>query len=172
MMRFSLQQRITNSVFTFSRRQIALALSLIRRAEVEPRGIALYLAVATMSGALAIALFMSLVFIKELRISQDVTNSIKAAYVADTIMEYALYQVRQTSSPVNLNITDCSDQDIITSLSSTAKCVVTSDQNVFINSDTLCTSANYPTATGCTEIFASGAYSGINRKIEIVYPNL
>ena len=38
MARFNLQQRITNSVLTFSQRQIALVLSWVQRAEVEPRG--------------------------------------------------------------------------------------------------------------------------------------
>src|SRR3989344_1590177 len=38
MARFNLQQRITNSVLTFSQRQIALVLSWVQRAEVESRG--------------------------------------------------------------------------------------------------------------------------------------
>ena len=138
---------------------------------VSERGITLYLAIVTMSGALAIALFVSSVFIKEFRISQDIVNSIKAVYVADTVMEYSLYQARQTPSLLTLDMTNCSNLAPVASLSSTAKCsVISSTVNTYAIDSSL--NSICALSSNCIQITASGAYAGVNRRIEIVYPNL
>src|SRR3989344_9662407 len=57
-------------------------------------GITIYLAMLVMGGALAVALSVSTLMVGEFKISGETINSLKAAYVADSAMEYALYQAR------------------------------------------------------------------------------
>lgn len=58
------------------------------------QGVTLYLAMLMLSAALTTAIFVSTIFIREFKISKEVADSLKAVYVADTAVEYALYQVR------------------------------------------------------------------------------
>lgn len=68
--------------------------------EKKQRGITLYLAVITLSAALATALFVAGSLTKEYKISTGLANSLKAAYVADSVTEYTLYQVRSSAYTV------------------------------------------------------------------------
>src|SRR3989344_5894698 len=58
------------------------------------KGITIYLAMLVMSGALAVALSVSTLMVGEFKISGETVNSLKAVYVADSNMEYVLYQTR------------------------------------------------------------------------------
>lgn len=78
--------------------------------EKNQRGITLYLALITLSTALATSLFVAGSLTKEYKISTELTNSLKAVYVADSVIEYTLYQVRSgeytvTPSTASINIT-------------------------------------------------------------------
>lgn len=74
------------------------------------RGITLYLAMITLSAALATALFVAGSLTREYKISNGLANSLKAVYVADSVIEYTLYQVRTgayavTSTDASITIT-------------------------------------------------------------------
>lgn len=69
--------------------------------EKNQRGITLYLAVITLSAALATALFVAGSLTREYKISTGLANSLKAVYVADSVLEYTLYQVRTTTYTVS-----------------------------------------------------------------------
>lgn len=82
MARFNLQQRIASSVFAFSRRQIAFVLSLIQRAEVEPRGftlIELMVAISIFATVMGVASSMLMTSLRGQR------KSITAQNVADNV---------------------------------------------------------------------------------------
>src|SRR3989344_9601474 len=57
-------------------------------------GITIYLAMLVMGGALAVAFSVSTLMVGEFKISGETVNSLKAVYVADSNMEYVLYQTR------------------------------------------------------------------------------
>lgn len=65
------------------------------------QGITLYLAVITLSAALATALFVAGSLTREYKISTGLANSLKAVYVADSVTEYTLYQVRNAAYTVD-----------------------------------------------------------------------
>lgn len=149
------------------------------------KGITLYLSLLLMGTAVTIALFVSGTFVRELRISTDVINSMKAVYVADTATEYTLYQVRiAAGTPPNFD--------------TTALSVVTADEHYNLGTtsctsailggtgETVCSLEVFPsvlpgsrpgcpvttTAVNCTRVETRGAYQGVNRAMEIVYENL
>lgn len=76
------------------------------KSPTQQQGITLYLAVITLSAALATALFIGGSLTREYKISTGLINSVKAVYVADSVTEYTLYQVR--SAPYTVTVSDAS----------------------------------------------------------------
>lgn len=93
------------------------------------RGITLYLAMITLSAALATALFVAGSLTREYKISNGLANSLKAVYVADSVIEYTLYQVRtgayavtSTAASITITLPDTS--------SATLSCLVNADESL------------------------------------------
>ncbi len=141
------------------------------------KGIVIYLALITLSTALATALFVAGIFVKEYKISLDVVRSLNAVYVADSIMEQALYSIRSTTTPTALTTagTTACDSAAVPAPLATAGCfygVTTS--SIAFNSIPLCSSAsqsNCAVGDTCTQVVSNGTYGGANRAMEIVYCN-
>lgn len=162
------------------------------------RGITIYLALLTMSTALAIALFVASVHLSELKSSQEVSNSLKAVYVADSAVEFTLYQTRRVvtstlpldqiqigrvylfskDTSITPQISLSGSQYSLNSCASSILNTGTSPRNCSVNIiPDVSSAANVngcPTsapAAGCTQIIGKGTYGSINRAIEIVYEN-
>jgi len=158
------------------------------------KGITIYLAMLVMGGALAVALSVSTLMVGEFKISSETINSLKAVYVADSNMEYALYQTRPEG-------TYTPDSDTRVNRLDTRWGVLTLDlnndivSNEIIHTDCppdflpemICglkirmiekTNSSVSTcrdsllATDCTEVSVIGSFNNINRAMEITYPNL
>ncbi len=155
-------------------------------------GITLYLAMLVMGGAVAVALSVSTVFIGEFKITSDAVNSLKAVYVADSAMEYALYQARP-----NGDYTYDSNTGVSTLTTPWSPTLSSTDMNALVSysncpaglpPDAVCdikiklitkTDSSAPStcsaaslAQDCTKVFARGSFGSVNRALEIVYPNL
>jgi len=68
-------------------------------------GTAIYLSMFLLTGVLAIALAISTIAVGENRISKEAVNSMQAIYIADSAVEYAMYEVRRLegASPLSAN---------------------------------------------------------------------
>ncbi len=162
------------------------------------KGITLYLAVITLSAALATALFVAKSLTKEYTISTELANSLKAVYVADSAIEYTLYQVRNATYDPILKSVDINLPNGIHTLSCSGfggACAnsLTTLQTLFTNTDvpglTPLTSSSYSvkgqliapgttigcpvstTAPNCMYLQTNGSYGGTNRAMEIIYEN-
>lgn len=148
-------------------------------------GITLYLSMLLMGTAVTIALFVSGTFVRELRISTDVVNSMKAVYVADTATEYTLYQVRiAAGTPPDLGTTPLAvvvaDERYNLSTSGCTSAILASapDTQCSLEVFTSILPGSVPgcpattTAPDCTRVETRGAFQGVNRAMEIVYENL
>ena len=157
------------------------------------KGITIYLAMLVMGGALAVALSVSTLMVGEFKISSETINSLKAVYVADSNMEYALYQTRPegTYTPnsdtkvntldtrwgvltLDLNndivsneiiYTDC-PPDFLPEMICGLKIRMIEKTNSSVST---CLNSS---ATDCTEVSVIGSFNNVNRAMEIVYPNL
>lgn len=166
------------------------------------KGVILYLAMLMLSAALTTAIFVSTIFVQEYKISKEVADSLKAVYVADTAVEYAMYQVR---TPATVSATTLSGLSFASKtaadigadgsllavslasvyhyLSPTA-CATNinigggnhaCDIKIVLDVDKTKNVIGCPVATAatdCTLIIAKGSYGTTNRAIEIVYKNL
>src|SRR3990167_4025641 len=94
MARFNLQQRITNSVLTFSRRQIAFVLNLIQRAEVEPRGYTLIELMVSIGIFSIVVAMTSAMFVTSLKGQEKSYTSQNVADSARYAMEMMSREIR------------------------------------------------------------------------------
>ena len=145
-------------------------------------GITIYLAMLVMGGALAVALSVSTLMVGEFKISGETVNSLKAVYVADSAMEYALYQARPAGTyatpPSELTTswgtvdtsTPVSHSSCPPGLSSDAVCEI--EIMLIATSTSSVVSCSSSSAPDCIKVVARGSIGGINRALEIVYPNL
>lgn len=161
------------------------------------QGITLYLSIITLSAALATALFVAGALVKEYKISTSLFNSLKAVYVADSVTEYTLYQVRRAAYDPATQSVAITLPDGIQTLSCTGGVCANSltalptlfthqtaganglalssstfsvkGQIIAPGSVTGCPASS--TAQNCVYLQASGGYGGTNRAIEIVYEN-
>jgi len=62
------------------------------------KGVALVLSVIILTAVLAIALTAGKIFTDKLKMSRNTSDSMKAYYAAESGIEYALYQIKQTPS--------------------------------------------------------------------------
>jgi len=156
-------------------------------------GITIYLAMLVMGGALAVALSVSALMVGEFKISGDTVNSLKAVYVADSNMEYVLYQTRPEGtytpdSNTNVNTlgtkwdTLTLDLNIYTTSNTIESAVCPTDFSseavcgfkirMIKRQDSSASTCFNSTASDCTEIVARGTFGNVNRALEITYPNL
>lgn len=151
-----------------------------KKLKTPERGVMIYLAMLIMSSALATALFVSSVFMREFRIARDVGDSVRAVYVADSAMEYALYTRRVSEDYSNFSSLSVSAFEIgtascagVVSLDAVhAKCKIDLDREIPLGSAFGCSDPPpCTTNTGCTVIKTKGAYGDTNRALEIVFPN-
>ena len=160
------------------------------------KGITIYLAMLVMGGALAVALSVSTLMVGEFKISGDTINSLKAVYVADSAMEYALHQARPegdytyngdtgvstlmvyfppptsfgTLYSINMDAS-LTHPNCPAGLSSDAVCEM--KIKLMPKNDSLApVSCSSSSAQDCTKVIARGSFGGVNRVLEIVYPNL
>src|SRR3989338_8145960 len=98
MARFNLQQRITNSVLTFSRRQIAFVLNLIQRAEVEPRGYTLIELMVSIGIFSIVVAMTSAMFVTSLKGQEKSYTSQNVADSARYAMEMMSREIRMGKS--------------------------------------------------------------------------
>lgn len=68
--------------------------------EKDQQGITLYLAIITLSAVLVTSLSIASALVKEYKISNDLANSLRAVYVADSVTEYTLFQTRSAAYTV------------------------------------------------------------------------
>jgi len=157
--------------------------------KLHEKGVTIYLAMLLLSAALATALFVSNVFVTEFKISKEVTDSMKAVYVADSAMEYTLYRTRilddysvfvpnSSSSGLiplsnggtvyELSTSGCVSLVGLTGLNTgcTIEAVSDLDKNAGIPG---CPSTS--SAPDCTYVISKGQYGDTNRALEIVYEN-
>ena len=146
-------------------------------------GITIYLAMLVMGGALAVALSVSTLMVGEFKISGDTVNSLKAVYVADSAMEYALYQTRPEGTYVTttgtlttswglIDINNAADHYFCPlGLSLDAVCE-TKIKLIPKNDSSAPAACSSSSAQDCTKVTARGSFGGVNRALEIVYPNL
>jgi len=154
---------------------------------VSEKGIVLYLALLLLSSTLATALFVSTIFVKELQIAKEVTDSMNAVYVADSTMEYTLFQTR-VQGVFAVPFTTITDLDSVTSTGYELSVSACAPQlNLGVAGDITCQIGavrdlkktlnivgcpSSTTAADCTRIVSRGSYKNASRAIEIVYPNL
>jgi len=158
------------------------------------KGITIYLAMLVMSGALAVAFSVSTLMIGEFKISGDTVNSLKAVYVADSNMEYALYQTRPEGtytpdSDTNVNTLDTrwgvlrldlNNSDIVSNEISHTDCppdflpemICGLKIRMIKKENSSVSTCRDSSATDCTEVSVIGSFNNINRAMEITYPNL
>ena len=65
---------------------------------IKSKGVALILSVIILTAVLAIALTAGKIFTDKLKMSRNTSDSMKAYYAAESGIEYALYQIKQTPS--------------------------------------------------------------------------
>lgn len=145
------------------------------------KGITIYLAMLVMSSALATALFVSSVFVREFRIARDVADSARAVYVADSAMEYALYTRRATDdfSSFTLSGENVYTLDSITCgsfasiVATNAACSIDVARKIPLGSRPGCPDPAPCAAVDfdCTAITTKGSYGTTNRALEIIFPN-
>ena len=159
----------------------------------QEKGITIYLAMLVMGGALAVAFSVSTLMVCEFKISGETVNSLKAVYVADSNMEYVLYQTRPAGtyapdSNTNVNrletrwgilMLDLNSSTVSNDIeyigcpadfSSEAVCGL--NIRMIKKEDSSVSTCLNSTAVDCTEILARGSFSNVNRALEISYPNL
>lgn len=155
----------------------------VSRFTFHEKGITLYLAMLVMSGALATAIFVSGVFVREFKISKEVADSLKAVYAADTAMEYTLYQARidTTFSSFDVVVVDdhvrlptgsCESTVYDSTSSVNKKCIVDAYLHVPLGAASVPGCPATSAAPDCTRIITKGSHGTINRAMEIVYENL
>ena len=145
-------------------------------------GITIYLAMLVMGGALAVALSVSTLMVGEFKISGETINSLKAVYVADSAMEYALYQARPAgtyATPPSMLTTSWGSVDTNTTVSYSScppglslGTVCNIKIMLIAKSTSSVVSCSSSSAPDCIKVVARGSIGGINRALEIVYPNL
>ncbi len=122
-------------------------------------GIALILTISILSGLLALALGISTLLVREMKLSQEIANSGIAYGAADTGIERFMYGVNKE----DLEPTAC--------CCSGAGCLPENTEDCY--SDTLSNNASYTVCTKKTtppvEIKSTGTFSGTNRSIQITY---
>lgn len=153
-----------------------------------------------MSAALATALFVATVLVREYKISKEVTDSLKAVYMADSAMEYTLYKMRVPTPSDTTGLMQGSF--VFTAAESTSGFSTSTNPYMFNLPSSICYSAvgyvsnanglgcrmdvlldysktlNAPgcpsssTAPSCTKVVTKGSFGGTNRAIELVYENL
>ena len=140
-----------------------------------------------MSAALATALFVATIFVREFKISKEVADSMKAVYTADSAMEYTLYQTRilatdvqtltgtdltynTTSGSYELTTSECKTKVFGAVPPASVQCKLDAYPTVVKGSHPGCPSGT--SADDCTRVTAKGTYGTTNRVLEIVYPNL
>ena len=157
------------------------------------RGITIYLAMLVMGGALAVALSVSTLMVGEFKISGETVNSLKAVYVADSNMEYVLYQTRPEGtytpdSNTNVNTLGTKWDTLTLDLNSStvSNHIERTDCPAGFSPEAICgfkirmikkedssvSTCLNSTASDCTEIVARGTFGNVNRALEIVFPNL
>ena len=157
------------------------------------KGITIYLAMLVMGGALAVALSVSTLMVGEFKISGETINSLKAVYVADSNMEYVLYQTRPEGtytpdSNTNVNTLDMKfgtlTLDLNNSIASndiertgcpagfSSEAICGFKIRMIKKEDSSVSTCLNSTAADCTEILARGSFGNVNRALEIVFPNL
>ncbi len=150
------------------------------------KGITIYLAMLVMSSALATALFVATVQVREFKISKEVGDSLRAVYVADSAVEYTLLQTRKIAP----SFTDFNSTTLIQETATHYKFPETiCAAGLFGSAGALhkkCSVDVYPatvkgtvagcsagsTAPDCTRLVGKGSFDAVNRAIEIVYENL
>src|SRR3989344_5318517 len=159
----------------------------------QEKGITIYLAMLVMGGALAVAFSVSTLMVGEFKISSDTVNSLKAVYVADSNMEYVLYQTRPEGtytpdSDTNINRLETKWDTLTLKLNNniTSNIIESADCPIGFSSEAVCgfkirmikkedSSASTclnSSAVDCTEISTKGSFGNVNRALEIAYPNL
>ena len=157
------------------------------------KGITIYLAMLVMGGALAVALSVSTLMVGEFKISSETINSLKAVYVADSNMEYALYQTRPEgtytpNSDTKVNTLDTRwgvltldlNNDIVSNEIIHTDCppdflpemICGLKIRMIKREDSSVSTCLNSSATDCTEVSVIGSFNNVNRAMEIVYPNL
>lgn len=157
---------------------------------VRERGITLYLAMIALSATLGTALFVSTIYVRELKISRGLAESMQAVYIADSAAEYTLHHTRKmgeydlstgmltlsngstlsvgASRTVIMPTASCSAA--LGMVSTSALCNIEAEgQLVSINSIPGCSS---PDAQNCTYVITKGTFGNSHRAMEIIYPNL
>lgn len=144
--------------------------------KTEQKGVTIYLAMLIMSSALATALFVSSVFMREFRIVREVADSARAVYIADSAMEYSLYQGRIAKSLGNsaiessLAFPGSCGMAVVPTVSG-AVCNVLVIPAAPLGTIPGCSVTPDCTATDCMYITSKGSYGSVNRAFEIVFPN-
>jgi Tfp pilus assembly protein PilX len=120
-------------------------------------GIAFIMTLLIMTGLLALALGITSLLVRELKLSQEIANSVVAYSAADAGMERFMYGINQES----LDLTTCCCEDAGCSGENTKNCYSTSLSNEA--SYLVCTKKTTPPI----EIKSTGTYKGTNRTIQV-----
>ena len=143
------------------------------------QGVTIYLAMLIMSSALATALFVSSVSLREFRIVREVADSARAVYVADSAMEYTLYKKRVEKDLSSFTVITASDFSLSTAACAStivptignAVCSIAVSTAVSLGTIPGCPTIPSCDAADCTHMTTKGAYGTTNRAFEIVFPN-
>jgi len=120
-------------------------------------GIAFIMTLLIMTGLLALALGITSLLVRELKLSQEIANSVVAYSAADTGIERFMYGINKESK----DLTTCCCEDAGCDPGSTQDCYTASLSNEA--SYVVCTKKTTPPI----EIKSTGTFKGTNRTIQV-----
>jgi len=127
---------------------------------MKSKGIALILTLSILTGLIALALGIATLLAREIKLSQEIANSVLAYGAADTGIERFMYGLNKES----LNPTNCCCAGAGCAAEKTVDCYPTTE---------LSNGASYKVCTKKTappvEIKSTGTYKGTNRSVQISY---
>ncbi len=140
------------------------------------KGIALILTLLILAGLLGLALGISTLLVREIKLSQEIANSVVAYSAADTGIERFMYAANKKSPPFDPTTVNClcsNDKKYCFCDDGTIECVADSCSGGCSSTITLSSSATYEACTkkdtSPIEIKSTGTFRSTNRTIQISY---